>query len=463
MPDWEEWDDSVIRLLTVGKNGLEFNVESGTAFAINDNGDYITNHHVIETAIKGGKLVAVESLKPEKLHEVDIVWEAKEHDLAMVHIDTWKKKGLTLSDGSLLSKGRDAVFSIGFPGAADRSNPADFNVATVKRGVFSAFKNFPLTQNGRNIKMLEHDAPVNSGNSGGPLADACGRVVGINEQKALSDLVQNKGGVAVNIAEGILFSINTAELMALLDQHGVAYTRDDSPCLATQTSPTNNFLYLLAVFALLVLVAFVLLHRRIQQLAPEDKANIRTISKAIITGGKSTKSYDNTDPIKKELGDERGGSEDQSENFKSAKQPRSYYCHDRGRIIHRDEQEVKPEQSPSPESPPSPTHIASLYNLVPLRQDLGLPTLSLSKPGNYRLGREASLDNQLVVPNRYVSSEHIVIIVNPDHSVAIEALQTTNGTQVGKIEMMAGEIHSLSVGQVLRLGHDEVIYTLQKG
>lgn len=439
-PDWDKWDDSVIRLLVVGKSGLDFSVESGTAFAINDNGDYITNHHVIETALKGGEIVAVESLEPEKIHKVDIVWESQEHDLAMVNIVTWKNKPVTLSNGSNVKKGQD-VYSIGFPGAADRDNPAEFNVSTVKKGILSAFKSFPLMAGGRNIKMLEHDAPVNSGNSGGPLADACGRVIGINEQKALSGLVKQGDNVAVNTAEGILFSINTIELMALLDQNKVSYQRDDKLCAGSASHISNTTLLAIAGLALLTLLAFVFLFRRVQQASPDGRVNTRVISRMIR--------------------DRMSGSSS-SRQQSQPQQARTYYSHNDGRIIHRDEQEANNNQR---QSPPSASQVNEqiLYRLIPQRSDLGLPSLSLPSPGNYRLGRDQSVNIQLVVPNQYVSSEHAVIIVNPDHSVAVEALASTNGTQVAGVLMSPGEILALQEGEVLRLGHDEVIYTLQRG
>ena len=442
--DWDTWDDSVIRLLVVDQHGVDFSVESGTAFAIDDKGDYITNHHVIATALKGGEIGGVESLKPEKIHEVKIVWESEEHDLAMVHIDTWKKPALPLSSGDLLKKGQE-VYSIGFPGAADRDNPAEFNVSTLKKGVFSAFKNFPLMEGGRNIKMIEHDAAVNSGNSGGPLADACGRVVGINEQKSLGEVVdQGDQGVAVNSTEGILFSINTVELMALLKEHNVDFKRDDSVCMDGSASVAgfvvssnknlNLALIIAGVVALLTIIGFSLLYRRVQS-ANGGQFNTRVLSRMIR---------------------ERVGGSGSGRQPPANPQPaRSYYSHDEGRIIHRHEQ--------NPQPSPAPRQSQALYRLVPQRNDLGLPTLMLPAPGNYRLGRRQAANTQLFVPNQYVSGEHLLITINPDRSVVVEDLGSMNRTHVAGVEVAQGQLQPLQLGQTLRIGHDEVIYTLQRG
>lgn len=437
LPNWEQWDDSVIRLLVIGQNSIE----SGTAFAINDNGDYVTNHHVIETALKGGNIEAVESLKPKKTHEVKIIWESEEFDLAVVHVETWKNNALILGQGEMLKKGQD-VFTIGFPGAADR-NAAEFNVATLKKGVFSAFKHFSLKEGGRKISMIEHDASVNSGNSGGPLADACGRVVGINEQKSLGSLIRQGNTVAVNSSEGILFSINSKELITLLKQHNTKYTFDDSKCSLTtgNGSLSNTILILIVSLGFLVTIAFIYLYRRTQQVSPDGRFNTRVLSRMI--RDRITPNIHNT-----------------SHHRQDTEQPRTYFSQNRGRIIHRNEQDNEAKDN---SSEPAGTTIQELYRLVPQRNDIGLPILYLRTHGNYRLGRNPADNIQLVVTNQYVSSEHILITVNPDESVVVEALETTNKTKIDGQTMEVGEFRNLSIGQTISLGHDEVNYVLQRG
>lgn len=450
--NWDKWDDSVIRLV-VAKRG-EDPSESGTAFAINDKGDYITNHHVIESAINGGEVLALESLSPEKLHEAKIVWHSQEYDLAMVHVETWKNPALTLADGSQLKRGQE-VFSIGFPDAADNSR-TELNVATLKKGIFSAFKNFPLMPDGsgRAINMIEHDAPVNSGNSGGPLADACGRVVGINEQKALGQVVGMEG--QVNISEGILFSINTVELMKLLKQHDVSYQVDSKLCVAAsaagaidtanaanaaaaQSKKNSDMAMIIAsIVALLAIIGFAFMYRRVQR-ANNGQFNTRVLSRMI------RDRMANNNPARQPL---------PVEPPRAPVPGNSYFDHEEGCIRHRNE------LTPTPQ--PAPTPVA-LYRLVPQRNDLGLPTLSLPAPGNYRVGRRQAANTQLVIQNQYVSSEHLLITVNPDHSVIVEDLGSMNGTQVAGVNVARGQLQPIQVGQTLRIGHDEVIYTLQRG
>jgi S1-C subfamily serine protease/type II secretory pathway pseudopilin PulG len=454
--DWDKWDDSVIRLI-VGKRG-EDPSESGTAFAINDKGDYITNHHVIESAIGGGTVLALESLSPKKVHEAEIVWESQEHDLAMVHVETWKNPAVTLADGSQLKRGQE-VFAVGYPGAAD-NNETELNVANLNKGIVSAFKNFPLMPDGsgRAIKMIGHDAPINSGNSGGPLVDTCERVVGINEQKATGQVVGMQG--QVNIAEGILFSINTVELMALLKQHGVSYQVDNKPCVAVsaagaidaataanaaaaQSKKNSDMAMIIAgIVALLAIIGFAFMYRRVQR-ANNGQFNTRVLSRMI----RDRMSNAHRQPLPVE-----------PQQQPSPLAGNSYFDLEEGRIRHRNE------PTPAPQPAPQPAPISSaLYRLVPERNDLGLPTLTLPVPGNYRLGRRQAANTQLVIQNQYVSGEHLLMTVNPDHSVVVEDLGSMNGTQVAGVSVTRGQLQPLQLGEALRIGHDEVIYTLQRG
>lgn len=453
--DWDAWDNSVIRLLVVGKKGLDGPVGTGTAFAINNQGDYITNYHVITMALnEGGEVAAVESLEPNIIHEAKIIWQSEEHDLAMVHVDTWKKPALTLSSGDLLKKGQD-VYSIGFPGAADRQeNPSEFTVSTLKKGVYSASKNFPLMNGGRNINMIEHDAPINPGNSGGPLADECGRVIGINEQKS-SGRITNATG-QVDMPEGIFFAINAVELMALLEKYKVDFKRDDSLCDSRGYSIggasdilNKNFKIILIVVGavvLLTIMGFFLIYRRILHIN-NGKFDSRVLSRMIRQKMPGSNSV--------------GGNNSSDANLQ---QPaRSYYSLSQGRIIHRNKHPPKPQQS----TPVPPLHSLPkpqiLYRLIPLRSNLGLPILVLPTPGNYRLGRGLATNIQLVVPNQYVSNEHLLITVNPDYSVVVEDLGSTNKTHVAGVRILPGLLYPIQLGQTLRLGHDEVIYMLHKG
>lgn len=422
---WDEWVKSVIRLEIKTQSGRA----SGTAFAINNNGNYITTHHVIEMAIKDDTVFAIEPLEPqEKRHKATIVWKSKEHNLAMVHVKDWKKKPLKISNGDFLNKGQ-AVYAIGFPEAANKTKKS-YTEPTIKKGILSALKEHSSLKHGENnVKTLEHDASVNSGNSGGPLADACGRVIGVNKQKELSYIK------SINTAEGVFFSVNSIELITLLDKYKISYEKDNSKCTKETAiigldSLSNTILIFFIGLGFFILLAFFYLFRKVKKASPDGRINSRVISHMIrerIGGGKTN----------------------------TSQQSRPGYDNKLGRMVYPNEPEYKGSKSQLARK--------VAYLLVPQRKDLHLPVLELKNPGNYRLGRSQNANTQLIIPNQYVSSQHAIIIVNPDMSIAIEAIESTNGTQIAGQLLPTGEIRSLSEGETIRFGHDEVIYRLHRG
>lgn len=193
---------------------------------------------------------------------------------------------------------------------------------------------------------------------------------------------------------------------------------------AIKTSFKNWVLIITGLVTLLVMMGFALMYRHVR-VANQSPFNSRILSRMI-----------------------------------REKISRSYYNLSHRHTLWSKEKAIQPQPQLQPQMPPTPK---MFYRLVPQRNDRGLPTLILPKPGNYRLGRMQADNIQLVVPSQYVSSEHLVIIVNPDYSIAVENLKPTNKTHIAGVEVSPGQICPIQPGQTLRLGHDEVIYSLQKG
>ena len=173
--------DGVIRLWVDEGQG---NYSLGSAFSINEDGYFVTNHHVIASALSGNELVAIESTFPTQVgHPATIVWSSAEKDLAIIQVSGWQRPGLTLALSEHVRK-RQHVTSIGFPGASDAfgaDNPG-FMEPKTKTGTISALTTV-LPVNNINVGLFEHDATINQGSSGGPLVNECGWVVGINVSK----------------------------------------------------------------------------------------------------------------------------------------------------------------------------------------------------------------------------------------------------------------------------------------
>lgn len=164
-------------------------VGGGSGYAVGRAKDgntlFLTNHHVIEgvdtIAVFFGTQAALE------LFEAKVVNASAEYGMALLR--------LTPMDGTdfqpvilplaprPLDRGED-VFALGFPSVADvemnRSNSLDGFKAVLTRGIVGRRSDSSWTAHGTNVEILQHDAALNPGNSGGPLVTRCGSVAGLN-------------------------------------------------------------------------------------------------------------------------------------------------------------------------------------------------------------------------------------------------------------------------------------------
>ena len=170
---------------------------SGSVIRTTSNISYIvTNNHVIESAANGGS-IEVELNNGEVLTGT-IVGRDSEYDLAVVSVRKGNLPVIVQGDSSAVSIG-DAVVAFGSPLGLS---------GTVTSGIVSAL-NRPVTTGSRNIASyidaIQTDAAINQGNSGGPLVDSQGRIVGVNSAIAAV------GGVPGNIGIGFAIPFNQAK------------------------------------------------------------------------------------------------------------------------------------------------------------------------------------------------------------------------------------------------------------
>ncbi len=169
---------------------------SGSGLFISNQGYILTNNHVIENAQNLNIILADGTQQKATLVGTDSY-----SDIAVLKVDGKVPAVATLGNSDVLKPGETAI-AIGSP-LGDFKN-------TVTVGVVSATGRSIDTGNGYEIEgLIQTDAAINQGNSGGPLVDLAGEVIGINEL-----IVRNTGSGTV--AEGLGFSIpiNTAQAVA---------------------------------------------------------------------------------------------------------------------------------------------------------------------------------------------------------------------------------------------------------
>jgi putative serine protease PepD len=175
---------------------------TGSGFVVSTDGKIITNEHVVD----GATSVTVKLGVNGKAQTAQVLGADASKDLALLKVDAGSTKlhALAFGDSSNLQVG-DNVYAIGNPYGLDH---------TLTSGIVSALDRDIQAPDGTTIAgAIQTDAALNPGNSGGPLLDADGKVVGVNSQIASSG--SSSGGEAGNV--GIGFAIPSKLVQAFAE------------------------------------------------------------------------------------------------------------------------------------------------------------------------------------------------------------------------------------------------------
>jgi S1-C subfamily serine protease len=163
---------------------------TGSGFVVRADGLIVTNDHVID----GARSVLVSfGANLDQSRPAKVVATDPSHDLALLKLDATALKlaPLALGNSTGVQVG-DPTYAIGNPYGLDR---------TLTTGVVSALQRSITAPNGVSIAhVIQTDAALNPGNSGGPLLDGAGRVIGVNSQIASATGTGQGGSVGVGFA-----------------------------------------------------------------------------------------------------------------------------------------------------------------------------------------------------------------------------------------------------------------------
>ena len=186
--------DSVVSISSMTSSGTS----SGTGIIMSSDGYVITNHHVIS-----GALVISVLTNDNREFEAALVGSDEMSDLAVLKIDARGLQAAEFGDSSKLRVG-DSVVAIGDPLGVQLRG-------TMTNGIISAI-NRDLTVGDRTMTLIQTNAAHNNGNSGGPLINCYGQVIGINTVKMSSYYT------ASATVEGLGFAIPISVAKPIIDE-----------------------------------------------------------------------------------------------------------------------------------------------------------------------------------------------------------------------------------------------------
>jgi hypothetical protein len=209
----------VVRVVLVATNGSDaYFVGHGSGFAVAPD-KIVTNAHVVELAREEKNLViGVIPSEGTKTYGGRIIAFSPGNDLALIQLEEGLLPVSTFYAGAV-SDGQH-VTAIGYPGTVDRAQGLGLKQLVEPLGTVKTSGNVSSGRSSQSFDTVLHTAPLAAGNSGGPLVDDCGRVLGVNSFGSVSDGNDAEFG----------FAVSWREVASFLRQAGVSSLHTVVPC-----------------------------------------------------------------------------------------------------------------------------------------------------------------------------------------------------------------------------------------
>lgn len=182
---------SVVTIIATLDEGMSTGRGTGTGIVVTSDGEILTNAHVVDGASEVKVLLqgAIDPL-PAAVLAQDVG-----NDLALLRIDRTGLRPAVFADPETVAIG-DEVVAVGFALNLDGG-------PTVTRGIVSALNRTISSDDGALDGLIQTDTAISSGNSGGPLLNSLGQVVGVNTAvfQSSMDVAANNVGFAISVSE----------------------------------------------------------------------------------------------------------------------------------------------------------------------------------------------------------------------------------------------------------------------
>ena len=388
---------------------------TGTGFVINKEGYVITNNHVTEDG--GDNFVIINRFS--KYKNVKLIKTYPKKDISILKISNYNSNEFVkLQKPSTIVMGPQA-FTLGYPGGSDIMGDFSTTSATLKQGVVSKL----LETNGDEwkfdfgFKLIETDAAINSGNSGGPLLSNKGHVIGINTFSPSKESIQQ-----------IYWAIHIAELIKVLNTNNVKYTlssdsMDTKPIVTKQiiikpakpikpiSKSSPNIFIIIAIILFIIFVIYIV--KQQSKTTKNSAIDERELSRLVRN---KINKYEDKNKVQK----------NSNKNIQSTSQVQQQSSK---KIIN--------------------TKLYPNNPKLPIIEALNKDTISLGRGTN----------NDIVINNNKVSSEHLLISILGTKITVVD-LDSTNGTYVDGKKIKPHQKISLQKNQNLIIGSEDIIYKL---